>query len=128
MNPVRNKKSEIFADAPEASRISNGMKQGTALIYVLLTVGIMLSIAFFMASIFASKIRLSFDFSNSVAALYSADSAIEWKIYNQLKEPDANQPILENGATFNIVSPLGVLPIKVIGSFRGVSRAVEISL
>lgn len=26
MNPVRNKKSEIFADAPEASRISNGMK------------------------------------------------------------------------------------------------------
>ena len=26
MNPVRNKKSEIFADTPKASRISNGMK------------------------------------------------------------------------------------------------------
>ena len=26
MNPVRSKKSEIFADSPEASRTSNGMK------------------------------------------------------------------------------------------------------
>src|SRR3989344_2186824 len=32
MNPVRNKKSEIFADTPKASRISNGMKKPIATI------------------------------------------------------------------------------------------------
>ena len=104
------------------------MKQGTALIYVLLTVGIMLSIAFFMSTIFAAKLRLSFDFPNSVTALYAADSGIEWQIYNQLKNPDAVQPLLTNSATFTVVSPPGTFPIKVIGKFRGVSRALEISL
>ena len=102
--------------------------KGTALIYVILTVGIILSIAFFMAAIFAAKLRLSFDFPNSVAALYSAESAIEWQIYNQLKDPDASQPSLSNGATFTIVSPPGTFPIKVIGTFRRTSRALEISL
>ena len=102
--------------------------KGTALIYTLLTVGIILSITFFLAGIFASKLRLAFDFPNSVTALYAADSAIEWQIYNALKEPDALQPSLTNGATFDITTPLGSFPIKVIGKFRGVSRALEVSL
>lgn len=102
--------------------------KGTALIYTLLTVGIILSIVFFLTSIFAVKLRIAFDYSNSVAALYAADSAIEWQIYNTLKEPDAAQPSFSNGATFTITSPLGSFPIKVIGKFRGVSRALEVSL
>ena len=102
--------------------------KGTALIFVLLTVGIVLSIALFLGSIFASKLRLAFDFPNSVTALYSADSGLEWQFYNQFKDPDANQPIMTNGATFEIVTPLGTFPIKVVGKFRGVSRSVEASL
>ena len=94
----------------------------------MLTVGVILSIVFFLTSIFAVKLRLASDFSNSVAALYAADSAIEWQLYNTLKEPDANSPSLTNGATFAITTPLGSFPIKVIGKFRGVSRALEVSL
>lgn len=106
----------------------NISKKGSALIYVLLTVGVVLNIAFFMASIFASRLKASIDIPNSVTALYAADSVVEWQLYNQFKDPDANQPSLTNGATFTITSPPGSFPLKVIGKFRGVSRAIEISL
>lgn len=102
--------------------------KGTALVYVILTVGIVLSIVFFLTSIFASKLRSAFDFPNSVTALYAADSGIEWQFYNSFKDPDAVSPSLTNGATFTVTSPLGSFPLKVIGKFRGVSRAIETSL
>lgn len=101
--------------------------KGTALIYTLLTVGIILSIVFFMTAIFSSKLRLAFDFPNSVTALYAADSGIEWQVYNQLKDPDAASPSLTNGAAFTVTTLPGALPIKVVGKFRGVSRSLEIS-
>ena len=104
------------------------MSKGTALLFTILTVGIILSIVFFLTSVFASKLRLAFDFPDSVSALYAADSAIEWQLYNNFKDPDAAAPALDNGAAFTIVTPLGTLPIKVIGKFRGVSRAVEADL
>lgn len=102
--------------------------RGTALIYVLLTVGIVLSVVFFLTSIFALKLRLAFDYPNLVTAFYSADSGLEWQFYNQFKDPDAAQPSLTNGATFEITTPLGSFPIKMIGKFRGVSRAIEATL
>ena len=102
--------------------------KGTALVYTLLTVGILLSITFFLTSIFAAKLRVAFDFPNSVTAFFAADSGIEWQIYNRLKDPDAGQPSLTNGAAFSITTPPGLFPMKVIGKFRGVSRALEISL
>lgn len=103
------------------------MSKGTALIFTLLTVGVILGIVFFVSSIFAIKLRLSSEFADSVTAFYAADSAIEWQIYNSLKDPDAVSPSLENGATFIITSPPGTLPIKTVGKFQGVSRAVEVS-
>ena len=104
------------------------MSKGTALIYVLLTIGVVLSIVFFLTSIFASKLRLAFDFPNSVTALYAADSGTEWQFYNSFKDPDAVSPSLTNGATFTVISPPSSFPLKVIGKFRGVSRAIETSL
>ena len=101
--------------------------KGTALIYVILTIGIILNIAFFMSAIFSSKLKQSFDFSNSVAAFYAAESGSEWQIFNRLKNPDAASPSLSNGAVFTLISPIGSLPIKVIGQFRGTSRAIETS-
>ncbi len=100
---------------------------GTALIYVILTIGVVLSISFFLTSIFASKLRLAFDFPNSVTAFYAAESGLEWQFYNIFKDPDANQPIFSNEATFTILTPPGSFPVKVIGKFRSVSRAVEAS-
>lgn len=97
------------------------------MVYTLLTVGVIISIVLFMSSIFAIKLRLSLDTANSVTAFYAADSALEWQLYNNLNDPDANEPVFFNGATFVITSPPGTLPIKVIGKFQGTSRAIEIS-
>lgn len=103
------------------------MEKGAVLIYVLLIAGIVISIAFVLTSIFATKVRLAFDFPNSVTALYAADSALEWRLYNERQDPDAAQPFLTNGASFTITTPFGEFPIKAIGTFRGVSRALEVS-
>lgn len=97
------------------------------MVYTLLTVGVIISIVLFMSSIFAIKLRLSLDTANSVTAFYAADSALEWQLYNNLNDPDANEPVFANGATFVITSPPGTIPIKVIGKFGGTSRAIEIS-
>ncbi|OHB16999.1 MAG: hypothetical protein A2913_01345 [Parcubacteria group bacterium RIFCSPLOWO2_01_FULL_40_65] len=104
------------------------IEQGSVLVYTILTIGVVLSIVFTLTSIFASKLKITSNYSDSITALYAAESGIEWQIYNQLKNPDANQPVLTNGATFTLITPSGTLPIKVIGKFRGISRSEEISL
>jgi hypothetical protein len=108
--------------------IKMSANRGTALVYTLLTIGVVLNIVFVLTSIFASKLRLAFDYPNSVTAFYAAESGVEWQLHNQFKDPDAAEPVLTNGATFTITTPLGTLPIKVIGKFRGVSRSEEVSL
>ena len=112
----------------EMSICRNINMRGTALIYVLLTIGIILSIMLFLTSVFGLKLKSAFDYPNSVTALYAADSGAEWQLYNRLKDPDAASPSLTNGATFTVVTPPGSFPVKVIGKFRGVSRSIEISL
>ena len=96
--------------------------KGTVLVYTILIVFITLNIAFFITSIFAAKLKSSYDYSNSVAALYAAESGIESQLYNFYKDPDANQPVLTNGAIFTITTP----PLRAVGKFRGVSRSIEI--
>lgn len=97
---------------------------GVALIYTILVVFVTLNIAFFISSIFAVKLRSSFEYSNSVIAYYAAESGIEWQLYNSFKDPDASQPSLTNGATFTITSP----PLKSVGKFSGISRAIELNI
>ncbi|TSC90932.1 MAG: hypothetical protein G01um10142_182 [Parcubacteria group bacterium Gr01-1014_2] len=101
--------------------------KGTALVYTILTVGIFLSIVFFLTSVFSSKLRIDQNYPNSITAFYAAESGIEWQLYNQFKDPDAAGPILTNGATLTITTPLGTFPLKVIGKFGGVSRSEEVS-
>lgn len=102
--------------------------RGTALVYTIFTIGIVLSIVFFLTSIFASKLRIDANYADSITAFYAAESGIELSIYNRFKDPDAVQPILTNGATFIFITPPGTFPAKVIGKFRGVSRSEEVSL
>ena len=102
--------------------------KGAALIYVMLTVGVVLGVVFFLTTIFSLKLRYAFDFPNSMTALYAADSGIEWQFYNKFKDPDAVSPSLTNGATFTILSPLGSFPVKARAVFRGVARSFEASL
>lgn len=102
-------------------------ERGTALVFTILTIGILLNIVFFLTSVFAFKLRIASGYDDSVTALYASDSGIEWRLYNLLKDPDAIEPVLTNGATMVFKNPPGISPIDVVGKFRGISRSFIVS-
>jgi len=92
-----------------------------------------MSIAFTLSAIFIPKIRLSFDVKNSPSALYAADTGIEWCLYIERKA-DLSLPIMTNGAeiTINDQSPPipsdCVFPVRSLGTYQRIIRALEVSL
>ena len=111
-------------------------ENGQALVISILIVGFLLSIVLTLSSLFIPKIRASSEISKSSAALYAAESGLEWCLYVN-RHSDVPQPIMANSATFlnGKVSPPAPLTaadcsatsIKVLGTYQGISRAFEIS-
>lgn len=108
---------------------------GVALLYTLFIIGFFLSIVLTLSTIFIPKLRLSALTKNSVAALYSAESATEWCLYtNRINNPVLSPPVMSNGATYTnsrgaalTSSNCQISPIKIIGNYRGVTRSYEVS-
>ena len=106
---------------------------------------VMLGIALALANLFIPKIRAIAEAGNSTRAIYAADSATEVCLYEARNNPPTPiprlPPILTNGATFTIASlsaspvdvtndcrPMGLrFRFRALGSFGGVSRALEIA-
>ena len=74
---------------------------------------------------------------NSLAALYAAESGVEWclRIYRLDPAGLTPKPVMANGATYTdkngdvlSVADCQSSPIKVIGNNRGVTRSYEITL
>lgn len=112
----------------------NNKQSGIALLTAILFAGVLLAIAFTLSGIFLSKLRISAQSKNSVTAVYAAESALEWCLYEQNYGPGEPVPIMGNnsdftdkdGGTFDTSDCLGGPPIKALGTFRGVTRAFEI--
>ncbi len=110
-------------------------QQGVAIVLSVLLVSILISIVLVSSAIFIPKIRSASDVRRTTAALFAAESAIEWCIYVNIRG-STPLPVMSNGATF-VNANTGVLPteaecavypVTIIGTFEGVSRAFEISL
>ena len=105
---------------------------GSTLIFSMLLLGVMLLVALTLAGVFVPKINLSTKAKSSVGALYAAESAVEWCLYVAKVDSGATPPVLTNGASYtdNTEQPLTsascVTPLRVIGSYQGVSRALEV--
>lgn len=99
--------------------------EGVAILFSLFLLSIILAATLTLSSIFTPKIRLSFDIKNSPSALFAADTGIEWCLYVKRKNPAAPKPILANGATFDVTPTDCTSPVRAVGTFRGVSRALE---
>lgn len=105
-------------------KIKNSTR-GVAVLFSLFLLSIILAATLTLSSIFAPKVRLSFDIKNSPSALFAADTGIEWCLYVKRKNSAAPKPTLVNGATFDVIPADCTSPVRSVGTFRGVSRALE---
>lgn len=114
----------------------NANNKGQAVVITILIVGFLLSITLTLSLLFIPKIRASSEIKKSSAALYAAESGLEWCLY-VYRHGVVSAPAMANSATFlnGKVSPPAPLtsadclapPLKTLGTYQGISRAFEIS-
>jgi len=111
-------------------------QRGSIIIFTILMLSAILAITLTLTRIFIPKIRAITEATDSVSAVYAADSALEWCLYNNReKSPILPQPVMANGATYQIYNngspstcPGGeTLNYRTVGTFRGVARSFEVS-
>ena len=113
-------------------------ESGSIILFTVLILGVMLSITLALTGIYLPRIRVIGDASSgSVGAIYAADSAVEWCIYNNRGNAPLPSPTMFNGATYTLKDPLtGVdspctastsLDVQAVGTFRGVSRSLQVT-
>lgn len=101
---------------------------GVVLLFAMILIAALLSMAFTLSLIFIPKIKSSSQAKDSVGAFFAADTAVEWCLYVNRKDPVAVAPTMSNGATFTIL-PVDCLsfPMTATGNYKGVTRAVEVN-
>ena len=112
------------------------VQKGSVLIFSMLMLGVILTITLSLANTLLPRLRSAGDALSSVAAIYAADSGVEWCLYTQRgRLPAVPQPVMSNGATYTFL--FGALPATcapaenplnhtITGTFRTVTRAFKI--
>ena len=73
------------------------------IIFTILMLSAILAISLTLTSIFIPKIRSITEAADSIGAIYAADSAMEWCLYNNRRNnPPLPQPVMANGSTYQI--------------------------
>src|SRR3989344_5892286 len=104
-------------------------QKGVMIIFTAIILGITLSIALALGAIFTPRVRLITEVKNSVVALFSAESGLEWCLYiNQVAPtPAPPPPVMANGSTYLLTpSNCSGSSLKSIGTFKEVTRALQI--
>lgn len=114
-------------------------ERGSILIFAVLMLSVILTITLTLVSIFAPKLRSISETASSVKAIYTADSALEWCLYNN-RHPAASipAPVMSNNATYTILDSAGnssdcnpqpaqPLDYRTIGSYGGVNRSFQVT-
>jgi len=107
----------------------NNNPKGIALLLTVVIISIVLLIAALIANIVITQLKLAGDINDSVAAIYAADSGVEWQLYQIRNGVSVTAPAMSNGATLS-VTLTGAYPnftIKSLGSYRTVSRQFEVN-
>lgn len=105
-------------------------QNGQMILFAVIILGSMISIALALGAIFVPKVRLLVDVKNSTGALFAAESGIEWCLYNARIQPlpTPAPPAMSNGAAFQITpADCSGSTFKAVGNFKGVVRAFEAS-
>lgn len=107
----------------------NTPQNGIALLLTVIILSIVTLIAVFIVNIVIVQLRLTKDIGDSQAAIYAADSGVEWQLYQIRKGISVASPVMSNGATVE-TTVTGAAPnftIKSLGSYQSVKRQFEVS-
>ncbi len=118
-------------------KLKTDSQSGVAVIIAVLLVGVLISMVLSLSLIFLPKIRLAAEVKKSSAAVYAAESAIEWCLYVNMQStmPTPSLPVMSNNASY-VDAATGIIPvatncatspIKIIGTYQGISRSFEVS-
>jgi hypothetical protein len=115
--------------------IKDTKQQGSIIIFSVLMLGVILTITLALGNIFLPRLRTSTEDINSVAAIYTADSALEWCLHEQrARLPSVSAPTISIIGTYAIyfgsgpascVSTETPLNHRAVGTYRGVTRSLD---
>ena len=110
-------------------------QKGSILIFSVLMLGVILTITLSLGNIFLPRLRTSTEAINSIAAVYTADSALEWCLHEQrARPPSVSAPTISIVATYVIYFGSGLasctsaedpLNHRAVGTYRGVTRSLD---
>jgi len=111
-------------------------QQGSILIFSVLMLGVILTITLALANMFLPRLRTSTEAINSITAIYTADSALEWCLHEQRGiSPSVTAPIMSIPATYVIYFGAGLascatteVPLnhRAVGTYNGVTRSLDV--
>ena len=110
---------------------------GSIIIFTVLMITVILTIALTLTRIFIPKLKTITESSDSIIAIYAADSALERCLYVNRQRPATPPPLtLNNGATWVVYKGFttniadcyesGGLNHRAVGSFRNVIRSFQL--
>ncbi|MDP2946307.1 MAG: hypothetical protein Q8N61_02540 [bacterium] len=107
----------------------NNNQKGITLLLTVIIISIIMSIAILISNIVITQLKLAGDISDSVAAIYAADSGVEWQLYQIRYGASVPVPVMSNGAivTTTVIGSYPNFTIKSLGSYRAVKRQFEVS-
>jgi hypothetical protein len=105
-------------------------EKGAILIFTVLLMSVILATAIASINILIPKLKLAKSSSNSVAAIFAAESFIEWCVY-EIRNGAIGKPVMSNEATYEINPPIAscvgqTLDHVVSGEYIGTKRSLEI--
>lgn len=109
--------------------VKNTSQNGIALLLTVVILSIVTLIVVLIANIVIVQLRLAKDIGDSQAAIYAADSGVEWQLYQIRKGIAVASPAMSNGATVE-TTVTGAAPnftIKSLGSYNLVKRQFEVN-
>ncbi|MDO8496614.1 MAG: hypothetical protein Q7S43_04185 [bacterium] len=112
------------------------MQKGSIIIFAVLMLGVILTITLSLGNIFLPRLRTSTEAIDSIAAIYAADSALEWCLHEQrARLPAVGIPTISiTGTTYVLYFGSGLasctltetpLNHRAVGTYRGVTRSLD---
>lgn len=106
-------------------------EKGIAILITVMIISIVMLVATLIANVVSVQLKLASDIGDSIAAIYAADSGVEYKLYQIRKEGILTNTefSLSNGATVSVTVLMAFpnLTIKSLGSYLLVKRQFEVN-